>query len=312
MRTFHGRIARVRCLAYSPDGTMLVSGGKGGIIRLWDAQLGQARVRFRGGYERVHRLAFSPDGSRIASASGYYRVQIWAIDGSMVDTLPDREFSASSIEFRPDGREMLASGWLYRTGGYQGIAVLWRLDTKTAVASFRVRSRVSTSTSSPDGSLVALGTRQAGILLWDPVRYPEGSPIYPVTEHPADPSDPVKQWVISNKLEPHCLRFSPDSRLLAATSGWSIHLYDVKQGFRAATLKGHRQMVKSLDFSPDGLTLASASHDGTVRFWDVEGGDERACFDWKIGAVDCAVFAPDGMTIAVGGVGGIVVWDVEG
>ena len=171
------------------------------------------------------------------------------------------------------------------------------------------------STFSPDGKLVAFGSPRIGIEFWDPDWPPNDSPIldprYPWTATSLEITSDGREWSLWQRPVPRCLRFSPDGRLLAATAGWSIYLYDLWSLRKVASLRGHRQMVKSLDFSPDGRTLASASQDGTVRFWDVESGDERACFDWKIGAVNCVVFAPDGMTIAVGGEGGIVVWDVE-
>src|SRR5262245_49029156 len=41
------------------------------------------------------------------------------------------------------------------------------------------------------------------------------------------------------------------------------------------SLKGHRDCITSLAFSPDGRTLASASYDGTVKLWEVLTGQER-------------------------------------
>jgi len=62
--------------------------------------------------------------------------------------------------------------------------------------------------------------------------------------------------------------WSPDGDLLAVASTIGIWLYD------AETLEDIRYIetdsgVTSVAFAPDGQTLASGSHDGTVRLWGV-------------------------------------------
>jgi WD40 repeat protein len=313
MRTFQGRIAHVRCLAYSPDGSTVASAGNGGIIRLWDPFEGREKGRFRFGFRRVSAVSFSPDGTTIAAVIAGGVAHLWSIaDGRKVGMFLDRMAGAVSLGFRPDGRALLTAGGYSTHGGGRGFVTIWELDPRRSVARFTTVVGVWCAVFSPDGSRVAIGSGHHWISLWDPVRHPEG----PSNRGPVEGKTPghfgeVEPAAISQSPGARCLCFSPDGRTLAASGGWSVHLYDLLDGRRVASMDAHRQMVKALDISPDGRTLASASYDGTVRFWDIESAQERACYDWGIGKVDCVAFSPDGMTVAAGGEGGVVLWDVE-
>ena len=53
-------------LAYSPDGRTLASGGRDGVVRLWDTTTGELLNEFIGYTLEVNSLAYSPDGGTLA------------------------------------------------------------------------------------------------------------------------------------------------------------------------------------------------------------------------------------------------------
>jgi WD40 repeat protein len=58
-------------------------------------------------------------------------------------------------------------------------------------------------------------------------------------------------------------------------------------------LSGHRQYVNSIDFSPDGSTVVTASNDGAVILWNVDRGDTAEQFDFGRDRPLHASFQPD-------------------
>jgi WD40 repeat protein len=78
------------------------------------------------------------------------------------------------------------------------------------------------------------------------------------------------------------------------------------------TLKGHNNWVFSVAFSRDGQTLASASHDQTVRIWDIETGKcQHICKGHKH-LVSSVAFHRNGKIVASGSQDQTVrLWDVK-
>jgi WD40 repeat protein/Tfp pilus assembly protein PilF len=72
---------------------------------------------------------------------------------------------------------------------------------------------------------------------------------------------------------------------------------------------GHWSAVLDVKFAPDGKSVLSASHDGTVKLWDVESGNALRTFGAQGKEMNAALFTPDGASIISAGKNGSVqVW----
>jgi WD40 repeat protein len=157
-----------------------------------------------------------------------------------------------------------------------------------------------------DGSTLATGSMDSGVVLWDVVD----------REHPrrlgAIPLESLNlMWTVA---------FTPDGRTLATASiDGTMGLWDVVDRGHprrlGSPLAGHTGPVSSVAFTPDGRTLATGSNDQTIILWDISDRERPRRLGTSLtghtNGVSSVAFTADGHTLATGGEdNNVILWDV--
>jgi WD40 repeat protein len=77
-----------------------------------------------------------------------------------------------------------------------------------------------------------------------------------------------------------------------------VKIWDMESYKIVATLRGHTEPILSVDFSPDGKTLATCSADNTIKFWDTISWKESLPSLGQKEYVTSLAFSPDGKILA--------------
>ncbi|CAL1125111.1 unnamed protein product [Cladocopium goreaui] len=77
-----------------------------------------------------------------------------------------------------------------------------------------------------------------------------------------------------------------------------VRVWSLQTGQLMASLNGHRDWIRSIEFSPDGTKLATAGDDRQIRIWDLTTGKEVLTFNEHDGVIYDICFSPDGSLIA--------------
>ena len=303
----HKHSKLVWSVAFSSDGKTLASGGIDRDIHLWDVKTGKLKATLKGHRNDVLCVTFSPDGKTLASSDWGTFIKFWDLEtGKETSQVFTRWPRVWSIRFSPDGKT------LANVDSSRNVN-LWDMQTKKLIATHNTGiEELKSVCFSPDGTFIAVaGGRYFNAGQAKVLDAKTGKTLATMDKHTGE------VWDVA---------FSPDGKTLASVGGGKyssrshryitgqILLWDVKTGKMIHSLEGHLRRIYSVQFSPDGKTLATCGYDATIRLWDLKHGHEITELRHRnlSQRVTCIRFSPDGGTLAATGEWRVVqLWDVR-
>jgi WD40 repeat protein len=116
----------MRALAYSPDGRYLASGGRNGVVRVWDVKTAKVTQESQAHRRRVRGIAFSPDSGAIASCGEDGRIRLQSLLGQPDVTIESPGTKVMSLCYC--GAQHLA------TGGSDNMIRIWDVVKQSKVS----------------------------------------------------------------------------------------------------------------------------------------------------------------------------------
>lgn len=234
----------------SPDGQLLVSGGSDRTITVRSLRTGKLLCTLNGHSGSVFAVAISPDGQTLISGGWDKTIQVWNLNTALRQSRNPSDGLLYTLTGHADGVNCLAL--------------------------------------SPDGKLLASGSEDSSINLWDlsTQRQVLRSPLLTLTGH----SEGVRS-----------IAMSPDGQTLVSVSAdKTVKLWDLRTGELQHTLEGHLNSLKSVAISPNGQILAVGGLDKIINLWHLQAKELVHTLQWHWDEVNALAFSQDGYTLVSG------------
>ncbi len=332
----HGHHLEIGAAAYSPDGSVVASGGESEAIRIWDRYSGDLVRTLPGHAERVVGLAFSPNGKWLASCSTDGTVKLWDYrEGRLVHLLTNHVGNwVRRVAFSPDSQRLAPAA-------YNGKVSVWDVASGQVLQSIQPEGRVVDIKFTPDGRSLVTAYREVNkplLHLWDlstekptlTLHHSNSVNSIAISKNgrllaSAGEGGRICLWELQtgrllnafynrDKDQISSLDFNPSGTLLAASGSWVGTVWDTASTQLKLELRGHEDGITSISFSPDGGEVMTGCADANVRMWRARDGEWLRTFSRRPPKVPVSslAFSLDGAYEAIGRVDGVTkVWDAR-
>ena len=150
------------CVAWRPDGRVLLLCGLNDCVALWDVASRSRVATLTGHTGNVWQCAWNPDGSSFVTASDDETLRVWSAVAPFrcTATLRGHTSAVMSCTWSPDGRTIAS-------GSADDTVKLWDIATASCVTTLENADWVRACAWSPDGCTLASGGDDMAVTLWD-------------------------------------------------------------------------------------------------------------------------------------------------
>ncbi len=278
----------VTSLAWSPDGSLLVSGSEDKTAVIWRKDSWEPQAALSGAHVRsVMALVFSPDGQKIYSG-GDRSIVAWNIDGTKDKTLGTTVVDIWSLSLAPVGKYLAA-------GTFEKKVHVYDVITGAHVRTLDGHEKSVLAVAWLDDDRLVSGSLDETVRIWD---VPTGRIVQTLTGHGGN--------IYSIAVHPATGLF------VTASRDNSVRLWQAGKEKSIRTFIGHDQAVMSVSLSPDARWMLTGSYDNTVILWETATANKIYTFTGFEKGVNAVAFNPDASLFAVGsGDGKLRVFEVS-
>ncbi|MGW8226331.1 MAG: nSTAND1 domain-containing NTPase, partial [Anaerolineales bacterium] len=334
---------RLRYVALSPDGTLVIGAFSGGGLLVWDFAMGELLHNYTsygviseaynpiddtvliGDYNILRTIdpktgsilrtnighnggilsiAITSDGSRAVTTGDDATIRVWDLwGGQIVRRYVGPGESLEEIALSPDGQTMLS-------GFADGTTTLWEVGTGREIRRFVDDQPITAVRFSPNGREALIG---AGYLI------PEKKESGHIILWDVETSEEIRHFE-GQPYAVEAVAFSPDGRMAVSSGpGAIVILWDVTTGAEIRRFEDYWvdsmwpiESYWDVDFSPDGKRIYAGHFSGQIIGWDVESGEQIQQLVGHSSIVTDIEFSEDGQQlISTSADSQVIFWDIQ-
>ncbi|HMP02075.1 MAG TPA: serine/threonine-protein kinase [Gemmatales bacterium] len=279
----------VQALQFLPDGHRVITAGRDGSLRIWDAATGEELHSWAGSEVAIVCMAVASDGLTVLTGDETNTLRVWSLaDSKQRLVMPALTSKLTCVAVTSDGLYGL-------TGTGDGVLRLWDLQTGHRLRRFEGhREEITCATLSRDGACILSGSRDQTLRLWETST---GRELRAVDDLGAGHRRAIITTVAVS---------AASNRFITAGTDHNVCFWNATNGKLINKFSNHRGWVYQAIFTPNERRLLSCSGDKTVRLWDLLKERELVCFTGHTARITSLACSPDGLFAVSAGMDALI------